>query len=120
MCDTFAGRIGELNYKTLRYPGHRDLMKFLLTDLNLNQKQDLLTQVFEQKVPLAFSVAALELFVRGHLRAGFVKRESIALEEFFGTEWGGRVYRDAYNGGAAHLDRAPENGSLVPFTMVRG
>ncbi len=30
MCETFAGKVGELNYKTMRYPGHRDLMKFLL------------------------------------------------------------------------------------------
>jgi hypothetical protein len=39
------------------------------------------------------------LFARGHLPAGFVKQESIALEEFSDTEWGGRVYRDSYNGG---------------------
>jgi saccharopine dehydrogenase-like NADP-dependent oxidoreductase len=38
MCDTFEGRIGELNYKTLRYPGHGDLLKFLLSDLNLSQR----------------------------------------------------------------------------------
>jgi hypothetical protein len=29
------------------------------------------------------------------LPAGFVKQESIALEQFFDTEWGGRVYREA-------------------------
>ena len=142
MCETFAGRVSELNYKTLRYPGHRDLMKFLLNDLNLSQKQDLLTQIFDQEVPLTFSdvvvvyvnsvgneeaglmqrsfvkkiyagsvggrplsalqlstaagvVAVLELFARGLLPAGFVKQESIALDEFFDTQWGRRVYRDA-------------------------
>src|SRR2546426_5728115 len=30
MCETFAGKVRDLSYKTLRYPGHRDLMKFLL------------------------------------------------------------------------------------------
>jgi saccharopine dehydrogenase-like NADP-dependent oxidoreductase len=55
MCETFQGRIADLNYKTLRYPGHRDLMKFLLYDLNLNQKRDVLTQIFDQEVPLTFS-----------------------------------------------------------------
>ena len=142
MCETFAGRVGELNYKTLRYPGHRDLMKFLLNDLNLSQKQDLLTQIFDQEVPLTFSdvvvvyvnsvgneeggllqrsfvkkiyagtvggrplsalqlstaagvVAIIELFARGLLPAGFVKQESIALDQFFDTQWGGRVYREA-------------------------
>jgi saccharopine dehydrogenase-like NADP-dependent oxidoreductase len=142
MCETFEGRVSELNYKTLRYPGHRDLMKFLLNDLNLSHKQDLLTQIFDQEVPLTFNdvvvlyvnsvgndnggliqrsfvkkiyactvsgrplsaiqlstgagaVAVIELFARGHLGPGFVKQESIALEEFFDTEWGGRVYREA-------------------------
>ncbi|HUQ52398.1 MAG TPA: saccharopine dehydrogenase C-terminal domain-containing protein [Gammaproteobacteria bacterium] len=52
MCETFAGKVGELNYKTLRYPGHRDLMKFLLQDLNLAHQRELLTQIFDQEVPL--------------------------------------------------------------------
>jgi saccharopine dehydrogenase-like NADP-dependent oxidoreductase len=52
MCETFEGRVGELNYKTIRYPGHRDLMKFLLQDLNLAGQQELLRQIFDQEVPL--------------------------------------------------------------------
>jgi saccharopine dehydrogenase-like NADP-dependent oxidoreductase len=52
MCETFAGTVGELNYKTIRYPGHRDLMRFLLQDLNLATQQELLRQIFDQEVPL--------------------------------------------------------------------
>jgi saccharopine dehydrogenase-like NADP-dependent oxidoreductase len=52
MCETFEGKVGELNYKTIRYPGHRDLMKFLLQDLNLAGQQELLRQIFDQEVPL--------------------------------------------------------------------
>jgi saccharopine dehydrogenase-like NADP-dependent oxidoreductase len=55
MCETFEGNVAELNYKTLRYPGHRDLMKFLLFDLNLCQKQEVLTQIFDQEVPITFN-----------------------------------------------------------------
>ena len=29
MCETFRGRIDELNYKTIRYPGHLDHMRFV-------------------------------------------------------------------------------------------
>ncbi|HEY0946076.1 MAG TPA: saccharopine dehydrogenase C-terminal domain-containing protein [Opitutaceae bacterium] len=54
MCETFAGKVRDLSYKTLRYPGHRDLMKFLLFDLQLNQRRELLTQIFDQEVPLTF------------------------------------------------------------------
>ncbi len=55
MCETFEGKVQELNYKTMRYPGHRDLMKFLLQDLNLAPRQDLVTQIFDQEVPLTES-----------------------------------------------------------------
>ncbi|MGA8659624.1 MAG: saccharopine dehydrogenase NADP-binding domain-containing protein [Chthoniobacterales bacterium] len=142
MCETFEGRVTDLSYKTLRYPGHRDLMKFLLFDLNLSQKQEVLTQIFDQEVPLTFSdvvvvfvntvgnddagllqrsfvkkiyagtvsgrplsaiqlstaaglVAILELFARGGLASGFIRQESISLDEFFNTQWGGRVYGEA-------------------------
>jgi saccharopine dehydrogenase-like NADP-dependent oxidoreductase len=55
MCETFDGKVNELSYKTLRYPGHRDLMKFLLFDLNLCQRQEVLTQIFDQEIPLTFN-----------------------------------------------------------------
>ena len=140
MCETFAGKVQELNYKTMRYPGHRDLMKFLLQDLNLAPRQDLVTQIFDQEVPLTESdvvvfyvsvvgtekggglrqrsfikkmhgdtihgrklnaiqlttaagiVGVLELFAQGKLGPGFVKQESVSLENFLGTQWGGSVY----------------------------
>jgi len=140
MCQTFAGKVGDLNYKTMRYPGHRDLMKFLLQDLNLAPRQELVTQIFDQEVPLTESdvvvfyvsvvgtekggglrqrsfikkmhgdtihgrklnaiqlttaagiTGVLELFAKGKLGPGFVRQESVALEAFLGTKWGGRVY----------------------------
>lgn len=52
MCETFAGRVEELNYKTIRYPGHRDHLRFVIKDLGLGDRPDLLTQIFDQAVPL--------------------------------------------------------------------
>ncbi len=51
MCETYQGRIGELNYKTIRYPGHLDHMRFVIHDLGLGDRPDLLTQIFDQAVP---------------------------------------------------------------------
>lgn len=45
------GKIKSLTYKTLRYLGHRDLMKFLLFDLNLNEYRAILKKVLESAVP---------------------------------------------------------------------
>ena len=80
MCETFAGKVGELNYKTMRYPGHRDLMKFLLQDLNLAGQQELLTQIFDQEVPLTdhdvviFYVSAVGQIDGELVQRSFVKK----------------------------------------------
>jgi saccharopine dehydrogenase-like NADP-dependent oxidoreductase len=77
MCETFAGKVQELNYKTMRYPGHRDLMKFLLQDLNLAPRQDLVTQIFDQEVPLTESdVVVFYVSVVGTDQAGGLKQRS--------------------------------------------
>ncbi len=43
--------VKDLNYKTLRYLGHRDLMKFLMVDLQLNEYRAILKQILESAVP---------------------------------------------------------------------
>jgi saccharopine dehydrogenase-like NADP-dependent oxidoreductase len=40
MCETFAGRVDSLDYKTIRYPGHRHLMRFMLQELNLGRRRE--------------------------------------------------------------------------------
>ncbi len=77
MCQTFAGKVGDLNYKTMRYPGHRDLMKFLLQDLNLAPRQELVTQIFDQEVPLTESdVVVFYVSVVGTEAGGGLKQRS--------------------------------------------
>ncbi len=40
LCETLAGKVETLDYKSVRYPGHRDLMKFLLDDLRMSTDRD--------------------------------------------------------------------------------
>jgi saccharopine dehydrogenase-like NADP-dependent oxidoreductase len=51
LCDTLAGRVQALNYRTIRYPGHRDIMKLLLKDLRLAEKPQQLRQILEFALP---------------------------------------------------------------------
>jgi saccharopine dehydrogenase-like NADP-dependent oxidoreductase len=39
MCETYAGKVNTLDYKSLRYPGHCEKMRFLLHDLALSQEE---------------------------------------------------------------------------------
>ncbi len=51
LCDTLAGRVQFLNYKTIRYPGHQNLMQFLLQDLRLQERRDVMKNILENAIP---------------------------------------------------------------------
>ncbi len=51
LCDSLIGRVESLTYKTIRYVGHHERMKFLLDDLNLSKNRDLFIKLFDQEVP---------------------------------------------------------------------
>ena len=51
LADSMAGKVKSLSYQTIRYPGHRDIMKTLLHDLRLKERRDLLKEVLENAVP---------------------------------------------------------------------
>jgi len=54
LCETLAGKVRELNYKTIRYQGHRDYMAFLLTELRLSERRELVKEILERAVPITF------------------------------------------------------------------
>lgn len=51
LCDTWANKARNINYKTVRYIGHNELIKFLLNDLRLKNRRKLLKGVFERSIP---------------------------------------------------------------------
>ncbi len=51
LCETLQGKVHNLNYRSVRYPGHRDIMKLLLQDLRLQERQELLIEIFENALP---------------------------------------------------------------------
>ncbi len=51
LCETLAGKVKHLDYKSIRYPGHRDIVKLLLDDLRLRDRRDLLKEIFETAIP---------------------------------------------------------------------
>jgi saccharopine dehydrogenase-like NADP-dependent oxidoreductase len=52
LCDTLAGQARCLDYKTIRYRGHRDLIAFLMNELRLNSRRDLLRDILENSIPM--------------------------------------------------------------------
>jgi len=52
LCDTLDGKLRTLNYKTIRYRGHRHLIAFLMNDLRLNDRRPLLKDILENAIPV--------------------------------------------------------------------
>lgn len=51
LADTYLGKVKNIDYKTLRYPGHCDKMKFILHDLRLKDDPELAKQILLKVVP---------------------------------------------------------------------
>lgn len=66
LCETLEGKVDTLNYKTIRYPGHARLMRFLLYELILKEKRELLEQILtEAKPPVSQDVVYVYAVVEG-------------------------------------------------------
>ena len=78
MCQTYAGKLDTLNYKTIRYPGHAQLMRFLLYELILKDKRELVESILtEAKPPVEDDVVLVYAVVEGW------KGNALAREEYY-------------------------------------
>jgi saccharopine dehydrogenase-like NADP-dependent oxidoreductase len=79
MCETYFGKVDELNYKTMRYPGHCELMRFLLNELYLRNDRETAGKLLKNALPaveedVVFVHAAVEGQKDGRLhREEFVR-----------------------------------------------
>ena len=75
MRDAFNDQVRELNYKTVRYPGHRDLATFLVNELRLSERRELLKDVLEQAVPITYQdVVIVFCTVKGWRKGRYVQQ----------------------------------------------
>ena len=49
--ETYGNRVSNMNYKTIRYPGHCEQMRLLMNGLKLNHDRDTLKRILENSVP---------------------------------------------------------------------
>jgi saccharopine dehydrogenase-like NADP-dependent oxidoreductase len=78
MCETYEGKVDTLNYKTMRYPGHCKLMKFLLYELILKDDRQQLEQILTNaKPPVQEDVVYVYAVVEGW------KNDKIKREEYY-------------------------------------
>ncbi len=78
LCETLDGKVESLNYKTVRYPGHRDIMKMLLEDLRLKEHRGLMKEILERSVPITHQDVVLIFVVVTGMREGRLTQENYA------------------------------------------
>ena len=88
LSDTLYGKVRNLNYQTIRYPGHRDIMKTLLQDLRLADRRDILKDVLEHAVPTTLQdVVVIFVSING-------KKNNRLLQETYAN----KIYSQSING----------------------
>lgn len=51
LAESYGARVQNMDYKTMRYPGHCSQMRLLMNDLKLNHDRDTLKRILENAVP---------------------------------------------------------------------
>lgn len=78
MCETYAGRVDELNYKTMRYPGHCQLMKFFFRELHMRDRRDEAGRILvNAKPPVSDDVVYVHAAVEGQKRGQLYRDEFV-------------------------------------------
>lgn len=68
LCETF-GQIPNIDYKTLRYPGHCELMRFLIHDLKFGREEQGLVRLLNDVLPVVHQdLMLLMVSVEGELK----------------------------------------------------
>ncbi|WP_136414937.1 saccharopine dehydrogenase C-terminal domain-containing protein [Herbaspirillum sp. ST 5-3] len=80
LCESLAGKVQNLNYKTVRYPGHRDIIKMLVRDLQLGllDRRPILKEVLETAIPITRQDVVLVFTSVCGMREGRLEQETYA------------------------------------------
>ena len=77
MCETYKGRVENLDYKTIRYPGHAKLMNFFFHELLMRKDRRMAGEILTcAKPPVTEDVVYIHASVEGW------KGESLSRDEF--------------------------------------
>ncbi len=78
MCDTYLGKVDNLDYKTMRYPGHMDLMNFFFHELlmrdNRKEAGDVLVKA---KPPVREDIVYVHVAAEGIINGKLERKEFV-------------------------------------------
>lgn len=90
LCETLVGRVRNLNYKTVRYPGHRDMVQMLVRDLKFCEYRETFKEVIERGIPITRQDVVLIFVTVTGIRDGLLTQESYVKKIYGDAEGTGR------------------------------
>ncbi len=78
MCDTYLGQVDNIDYKTMRYPGHMELMNFFFHELLMRDRRDQAGEILiNAKPPVADDVVYVHVASEGTIDGQLQRREFV-------------------------------------------
>jgi saccharopine dehydrogenase-like NADP-dependent oxidoreductase len=103
MCETFEHKVDNLSYKTIRYPGHLNHMKFLFNDLHLKKNKDILEKLFDKEVPRTTN-DVIVFFVKVIGEINGILQEKTYLKKIYGDDKFSAIQRTTASGVCSVLE----------------
>jgi len=92
MCETYHGRVENLDYKTIRYPGHAKLMNFFFHELLMRKDRSKAGEILvHAKPPVTEDVVYIHASVEGWKGDTLLRDEFV--RAYYPVEIAGRVWR---------------------------
>ncbi|MFI8616346.1 saccharopine dehydrogenase NADP-binding domain-containing protein [Acidovorax sp. NPDC077693] len=88
LTETLAGQARQVDYQSIRYPGHCAILKLLLNDLRLRERRDLLKDILETAVPTTDQDVIVIFATAAGTRGGRLVQDSYSAR-IVGTEVAG-------------------------------
>ncbi len=83
--ETLEGKARAVSYRSIRYPGHRDILRLLLSDLGLERRRDLLKEIFETALPRTDQDVVLVYCTAKGMIDGSLREKSLINKSFART-----------------------------------
>ena len=92
MCETYEGKVEILNYKTIRYPGHCQLMKFFFNELFMRRDRKRAGEILvHAKPPVNDDVVFVHAAVEGMIHGKLMREEFV--RNYYPLRLGGKEWR---------------------------
>ncbi|MBO9447984.1 saccharopine dehydrogenase NADP-binding domain-containing protein [Ruegeria sp. R14_0] len=83
--ETLDGKARAVSYRSIRYPGHCEILKLLLHDLGLDRRRDLLKDIFETALPRTDQDVVLVYCTAKGMIDGTLREKSLINKSFART-----------------------------------